>query len=48
MIELYDTDPDNIESAIDLATDYERRLSFQANIQEYVDMSISSTINLPA
>ena len=48
MIELYDTDPDKIESAIDLATDYERRLSFQANIQEYVDMSISSTINLPA
>ena len=48
MIDLYDTNPDNIESAIDLATDYERRLSFQANIQEYVDMSISSTINLPA
>ena len=48
MIELYDADPDSIESAIDLATDYERRLSFQANIQEYVDMSISSTINLPA
>ena len=48
MIELYDADPDSIESAMDLATDYERRLSFQANIQEYVDMSISSTINLPA
>ena len=48
MIELYNADPDSIESAIDLATDYERRLSFQANIQEYVDMSISSTINLPA
>tara|TARA_R100000900_G_scaffold80006_1_gene62908 strand:+ start:834 stop:2534 length:1701 start_codon:yes stop_codon:yes gene_type:complete len=48
MIELYNADPEKIESAIDLATDYERRLSFQANIQEYVDMSISSTINLPA
>jgi len=48
MIELYGANPDDIESAIDLATDYERRLSFQANIQEYVDMSISSTINLPA
>lgn len=48
MIELYDADPDSIESAMDLATDYERRLSFQANIQEYVDMSISSTINLPS
>ena len=48
MIDLYGADPDSIESAMDLATDYERRLSFQANIQEYVDMSISSTINLPA
>ena len=48
MIDIYDTNPDKIESAMDLATDYERRLSFQANIQEYVDMSISSTINLPA
>ena len=47
MIDLYGADPDNIESAINLSTDYERRLSFQANIQEYVDMSISSTINLP-
>ena len=48
MIDLYDVKPDKIESALDLATDYERRLSFQANVQEYVDMSISSTINLPA
>jgi len=48
MIDLYGAKPDKIESAIDLATDYERRLSFQANVQEYVDMSISSTINLPA
>ena len=48
MIDLYGTKPEEIESAIDLATDYERRLSFQANVQEYVDMSISSTINLPA
>ena len=45
---MYGAKPDKIESAIDLATDYERRLSFQANVQEYVDMSISSTINLPA
>ena len=48
MIDLYGVKPDKIESALDLATDYERRLSFQANVQEYVDMSISSTINLPA
>ena len=48
MIELYGTDPDKIESAIDLAGDYERRIKFQADVQDYVDMSISSTINLPA
>ena len=48
MIDLYGIKPQNIESALDLASDYERRLNFQANVQEYVDMSISSTINLPA
>ena len=48
MIELYGVKPDSIDSALDLATDYERRLNFQANVQEYVDMSISSTINLPS
>jgi len=48
MIKLYDIKPENIESAQDLVTDYERRLNFQANVQEYVDMAISSTINLPA
>jgi ribonucleoside-diphosphate reductase alpha chain len=40
--------PDDIESAIDLAEDYERRIRFQADVQDYVDMAISSTINLPA
>jgi len=40
-------DPDKIESAIDLAEDYERRIKFQADVQDYVDMAISSTINLP-
>ena len=48
MIELYDIKPESIESALDLVTNYERRLNFQANVQEYVDMAISSTINLPA
>lgn len=48
MIELYGVDPSKIESAIDLAGDYERRIRFQADVQDYVDMSISSTINLPA
>jgi len=41
-------DPDNIESAVDLAKDPERRIKFQADIQDYVDMSISSTINIEA
>ena len=47
LIEKYDTKPEKIESAIDLAADYERRIKFQADIQDYVDMAISSTINLP-
>jgi ribonucleoside-diphosphate reductase alpha chain len=48
LIKEYGIDPNSIESAIDLSTDYERRIKFQADIQDYVDMSISSTINLPA
>jgi ribonucleoside-diphosphate reductase alpha chain len=48
IIDLTGVNPDTIESAIDLAGDYERRIKFQADIQDYVDMSISSTINLPA
>lgn len=40
--------PDKIETAYKLSNDYERRIKFQADIQDYVDMSISSTINLPA
>lgn len=47
MIDQYRVDPDTIESALDLAKDYERRIRFQADVQDYVDMSISSTINLP-
>jgi len=48
LIDRYGTSPDKIESALDLASDYERRMAFQADVQDYVDMSISSTINLPA
>ena len=48
LISMYGVDPDSVESAIDLAGDYERRIKFQADVQDYVDMSISSTINLPA
>ena len=48
LIDLYGVSPDKIESALDLAADYERRMKFQFDIQSYVDMGISSTINLPA
>jgi len=48
LIDRYGADPETIESAIDLAADPERRIKFQADVQDYVDMSISSTINLPA
>lgn len=47
MIEVYGTDPNKIETALDLASNYERRITFQADVQDFVDMSISSTINLP-
>jgi len=40
--------PEDIESAVDLAADPERRIKFQFELQKYVDQAISSTINLPA
>ncbi len=40
--------PDKIESAVDLASDPERRIKFQYELQKYVEHAISSTINLPA
>ena len=40
--------PDKIESAVDLASDPERRIKFQYELQKYVDHAISSTIYLPA
>lgn len=48
LIEKYNLNPDEIETASDLASDYERRIKLQADVQDYVDMSISSTINLPS
>ena len=39
--------PDDIESAVDLAEDVERRIRFQYELQKYVDHAISSTVNLP-
>lgn len=40
-------DPESIEDAYGLANDVERRIEFQVWMQQYVDHSISSTINLP-
>ena len=48
MIQEYGADPATIDTAYKLSHDYERRIKFQADIQDYVDMSISSTINLPS
>lgn len=46
LIEKYGVNPDGIETAVDLSDKYEQRIKFQADVQDYVDMSISSTINL--
>jgi len=48
IIESTGIDPDKIETAGALANDIERRVKFQADVQDYVDMAISSTCNLPA
>ena len=40
-------DPEKVETARSLAYDVERRIKFQADVQDYVDMAISSTCNLP-
>lgn len=48
LIKTLGVDPHSIETAADLAADPERRIKFQADVQDYVDHAISSTINLPA
>jgi ribonucleoside-diphosphate reductase alpha chain len=40
--------PESIEDAYDISNDAERRVAFQAWVQQYVDHAISSTINLPS
>lgn len=40
-------DPNSIEDAYTLSIDSERRIAFQAWLQQYVDHGISSTVNLP-
>ena len=47
LIKQYGIDPSTIDTAYKLSHNYEQRIKFQADIQDYVDMSISSTINLP-
>ena len=47
LIKEFGVKPDAIQTALSLSTDFERRIKFQADVQDYVDMSISSTINLP-
>lgn len=46
LIRQYSVDPNSIDTAYKLSHNFEQRLKFQADIQDYVDMSISSTINL--
>lgn len=47
MIQEYGLNPDDILTAHELAKTPEVRIKFQADIQDYVDMGISSTLNLP-
>jgi ribonucleoside-diphosphate reductase alpha chain len=47
LIKELNINPDKIDTALDLSENHERRIKFQADVQDYVDMSISSTINLP-
>ena len=47
LIQKYGIHQDDLETAYRLAEDPERRICFQADVQDYVDMGISSTINLP-
>lgn len=48
LIEDKGVNPEDLETAYDLAQDPERRIRFQAWVQTYVDHGISSTLNLPA
>lgn len=48
LITQHGVDPEAIETSVSLVDDFERRIAFQADVQDYVDMAISSTINMPA
>lgn len=47
IIDEYGVSPESIETSNALTTNPEQRIRFQYEIQKYVDMAISSTINLP-
>jgi ribonucleoside-diphosphate reductase alpha chain len=40
--------PEDIEDSYALSEQIERRIKFQADVQEFIDQGISSTINMPA
>jgi len=46
LVEELGVDPNGIETSVTLSEDFEKRIKFQADVQDYVDMAISSTINL--
>jgi ribonucleoside-diphosphate reductase alpha chain len=48
LIQRYGVSPDTIDTAYKLSHDYERRIKFQADIQDYIDHGVASTINLPS
>jgi ribonucleoside-diphosphate reductase alpha chain len=47
LIEEFGLDPASIEDAYMLSYDVEKRIAFQAWVQQWVDHGISSTVNLP-
>jgi ribonucleoside-diphosphate reductase alpha chain len=47
IVQKYGIDPNTIETAYQLAKRPEQRIKVQADLQHYVDMGISSTLNLP-
>jgi ribonucleoside-diphosphate reductase alpha chain len=48
LVTRYDVDPNKVETSLSLVSDFQRRIKFQADVQDYVDMAISSTINMPS
>ncbi|RKZ80107.1 MAG: hypothetical protein DRQ35_02920 [Gammaproteobacteria bacterium] len=48
LIQSHGLNPNKIETSLSLVDDPERRIRFQADVQDYVDQAISSTINLPS